>query len=628
MKKKFIAVLCAISSVMSLTVAVHAKDTVILDDDFSSGNTGYVTTVPDISGTVEEGNGVLLHKHSASNGADSRAGIKKDITQALKENSLKKGDTLSGSVDVSSSWYGGAAKACVKIDDMTIDLGTVESPAQQGSDWPWTTQKLDYYVNVNIEIPDNYTAYFVVTQQCGYVFYDNIKLTLHQDDGDTPVDPVDPTEKPVVSTQLIDNSIFKEGKFEVYDTTSNDTNGSIETVWDNGLQVKFNTGWNGNHGVKADITEYIKGYSGRKFTLSVQTINWAWEGDNGTVNKAKAFFKVVGNGGETTVPIVEGPDEAIENGSAATLTGSTELAFSDTDTVYLCFTQGGGQHQYKELSLSVSGEAVSPTEQPSEEPTNPPTGEWKEVLDTTGMDQTKLETLLSDGSITQYGEKSTGIEVNPNEYNQKPCIKATSNYESLSGMKINISQYVQQGSTVKAEFQLKSTDSKKTEVSLLEHGIQSEHRYSLESSPNWSWDIVTTDEFMVTANNNDEVYLIIGNQAGSFYVADLVIYVKSGADAPAPIPVFSYEPAEFDGTLDGATLTADNMVLEKGSEKVSAYKCSYTGPATHGLDVIVTSGDANANATITTNIADNSPVVFYVVTNRASVDTITATSID
>jgi hypothetical protein len=214
--------------------------------------------------------------------------------------------------------------------------------------------------------PDS-TVYLCITQPSGSHQYKNITLTYTPYDEEEPetdeTDETDETTKTV--TQLFGNEIYQEGNFTIYDDSN--TDGSISSVWSNyGLQAEMGNSWNSSNGVKTDITDYIAGYSGSEFAVTVNATNWAWSGTSG-VNKLHIFFKVVSTDGtERTVDIASGPDSIDDvDSNAAEVSGSAVLEFEDTDTVYLCFTHGAGTQQYKTISFSVITEPEE-TEEPEE----------------------------------------------------------------------------------------------------------------------------------------------------------------------------------------------------------------------------------------------------------------------
>lgn len=352
MKKEVISMVCtaalALSAVpaMAEEPAAEANEKVLFGNEvfheqsvrlYNDADTaGYISQIWDNYG-VEA---IMGNEWSTDNG------IKTDVTKYVAGLS---GASFEASIDVSSwAWTyetedGGVGVNAAKLFFEVVDENGAKAVTSIAEGPGVAEDIIDNTASLSgtaiLSFEDTDKVYLCATQGGGTEQFKNMSLSVLRDE------------------QLFGNEIFEEGNFTIYDDTDNA--GSISDVWsDYGIQAVMGNSWDDNNGIKTDVSEYVKEYSGRSFGVSAEVTSWAWiyENEDGSlgVNKAKAFFKVVGDEGEKIVPITEGPDsaEAITD-NAAVVSGSAELSFNENDTVYLCFTQGGGQQQYKNISFTV-----------------------------------------------------------------------------------------------------------------------------------------------------------------------------------------------------------------------------------------------------------------------------------
>lgn len=351
MKKKVISMVCASALVLSAAPVMAEEPLAGVNEELLFGNEVFREQAIRLYNDADTDGYISVWDNYGveavmGNSWSTDNGIKTDVTRYVAGLS---GASFEASIDVSSwAWTyenedGGvginAAKLFFEVVDETGAKAVTSIAEGPGAAEDIVDNTATLSGTAVLDFEDTDKVYLCATQGGGTEQFTNLTLSALHDE------------------QLFGNEIFEEGSFTIYDDAN--TEGSISDVWSGyGIQAVMGNSWDNSNGVKTDVTEYVKEYSGCSFGVSAEITSWAWtyENEDGSlgVNKAGAFFKVVGDEGERIIPIAEGPDsaEAITD-NAAVISGSAVLSFNENDTVYLCFTQGGGQQQYKNISFTV-----------------------------------------------------------------------------------------------------------------------------------------------------------------------------------------------------------------------------------------------------------------------------------
>ncbi len=564
MKKRFISLFTAVSVAGAMLTALPAAaaepaegSELLFSHDFTDAAelNNYTPYLADSTKTFSADSGYISAEFNEGWSADN--GIKTDITSYVQGHS---GETFSASVDF-LTWDYYSNDAVLGFDVVAEDgtTSTVQLDKKTGAAGEFTT----FTGSAVLTFTEADTVYLRMTHHTGNHRYDNISLVLGEYEKPTVTE--NPNEK---ETQLFGTDIYKEGSFTIYDDSN--TAGEI-TVWDNyGIQASMGNDWNSNNGVKTNITEYVKGYSGSEFTLSAAITTWAWNGDNDTINKAKAFFKVVSeNGDERIVSICEGPDSADDIAdNEAVIAGRAALEFEDTDTVYLCFTQGGGQHQYKAISFSViesSEEPSDPTKTPSN-PTEDPNIEKTVIFEPSG---------LEGYSEFEVHDPANGT-VTPNDGYVNFQQNEGYSWNTENGVKINVTEYLKKaksGDTFEASFVFRSYYWGGTNINAY-----------FETADGRTAGLKTTTE--VGTDGEDQNVVVKGAFA---YSEDDVVYLH--ILHPSGTHTYSYFKLS-------AMETAAEPTMEPGIGGIEVYTPELTD--TGAVTVISNKSNDNANITIYT----------------------------
>ncbi|MGN0180953.1 MAG: hypothetical protein ACI4DP_00835, partial [Candidatus Ornithomonoglobus sp.] len=535
MNKRITAIICSMALAGTLYVPVTAAEPaqgseLLFSHDFTDAAEleAYTENAADsTSAPLSADNGYIEAQFSS--GWSATNGIRTDITEYVRGAD----GIYSASVDfLTWDYYDNPAVLAFEIvgEDDTAKTVVLDSAIGTGGVFSTLTGSAE------LTVADTDTVYLTVTHYTGNQRYDNISLVRgeYEQEG---------TLKKEI--QFFGNEIFAEGNFSIYDDTN--TEGAIAEVWDNfGISAEMGNGWNEDNGVKTDITEYVSGYSGKEFGISVNVTSWAFTYDNedGTqgVNKAKAFFKVVSKDGtETVTDICSGPASAEDiTENEANISGSAVLSFEDTDTVYLCFTQGGGTQQYKEISFSVFDDA---------EPV--PEGDKAEVL---SVDFSDAED--ADGFMAYDSSVSDEYEI----YAAEGCLVSSfidTGWNTHHGVKLDVTNLVQgnSGAFFGASAEVFSWYFGDTNAKLLLEAV----------SPSGE---VKTTELGSGIAENGQYASISGEAAFSFDDEDTVylcITHPSGTHRYDNIELYYY------GTVNTTPLFTDDFGDETQAEQYSGY---------------------------------------------------------
>lgn len=122
----------------------------------------------------------------------------------------------------------------------------------------------------------------------------------------------------------------------------------VSCEW-NSLDINMTDSWNDNNGMRIDVTEYLAGYSGKEFFVSLDAGYYA----KGNINVS---FDVYGSDGILKNTVSAATKESTDDGTKVKVSGSATVAFEDGDSVYLSVKQPSGFHSYDNIEISVNSE--------------------------------------------------------------------------------------------------------------------------------------------------------------------------------------------------------------------------------------------------------------------------------
>ena len=288
-----------------------------------------------------------------NNGWDDGNGIKIELPNM----SGKKG-TFAVSVDVKSYGWGDSESNTAKVfienaegvasDTVLEAYGGNEVADEYGGRTATISGNIEY------DATAAGTYYLCIKHPSGSQQYQSISVTYTAAQEGEPSDGGDEGDS--------GNTIFAPNSAEAYAALAATPYDSAEAPFDGdltfkdwGIEAKYNnSGYNGNTGVKIDITDVIKDKKGT-FAVSADFTAYYWgddlaDGDEiASWNQVKLFLETADG---TQTEIAQGPDT--KNGNDAALSGEIEYDATAETTYYLCFKQPSSTHEYKNITIKYT----------------------------------------------------------------------------------------------------------------------------------------------------------------------------------------------------------------------------------------------------------------------------------
>lgn len=293
-----------------------------------------------------------LHQWDANNG------VKVDITDVIKNSGSTK---FGASADIISHWWG-EAKAALFFE--VVNESDTEKIVINEAAGTENGKALTLTGDASVSVSDGDTVYLCVTHPSGYHSIDNISLWSYENSGDeptpTPDEPTPTPDEPTPDTRVVVfNDDFSDeddaDRYSAYVENSLDPSGTNGIIW-GALSYKFSNGNSAENGMRADITDIVKDNSITTLNVSLDMLSYWWGG-----NAAKLTAEVVGADGtvKNRYQLDAKPEDFTDkDGTYVTLSGSADIAYEDTDSIYVCITHNSGDHNYDNLVIWVDGSAI------------------------------------------------------------------------------------------------------------------------------------------------------------------------------------------------------------------------------------------------------------------------------
>lgn len=273
---------------------------------------------------------------------DVKNGIKIDITDIVKNAGVEK---LGAAAEVTSFYWGETTvKMFVeRVKDGNV-IETVMFAEQKGNT---DGEKLVITGESDIMYEDGETLYLCLTHPSGYHEYDNISLWGYG--GSVDPDPTPDTRVIVFNDDFSDDSEYE--RYSPY--TENSIKADESGLKYGMLEYNFTESYSTANGMKADITDIVKNNNITTLNASVDMITYYWG-----ATKAVLGAEVYDTDGNLVnrYELGSAPENEGIDGEGENISGSAEIEYSETDTIYLTVTHTSGTQQYDNALIWTESE--------------------------------------------------------------------------------------------------------------------------------------------------------------------------------------------------------------------------------------------------------------------------------
>ena len=283
---------------------------------------------------------------------DEKNGIRIDITDYVKNAGVTK---IGASADI-TSWYWGTS--AVKLFAEVVSGGSTSTITLAEQNGAGDGTKLTITGENNISLSDGDKIYLCILHPSGFHSYDNISLWGYKNGGEEPTPPTE-TEQPSQDTRVIvfSDDFSSDAEAERYSPYKEGTlNDGDNGIINGALIYNFTNGSSADNGMRANITDIIKDNGLKTLNVSIDMLSYWW-GDTAASLKAE----VVGADGavKNTYDLGSAPKEFTDmNGKYVNISGSADIDYADTDSVYIYVTHFSGTHNYDNLIIWTDGSQI------------------------------------------------------------------------------------------------------------------------------------------------------------------------------------------------------------------------------------------------------------------------------